>query len=63
MKKLPQDAPLAFTSFGILLTTFSDKIVELTSIPNNVVMAIAMVLLLIPLYIWISGWLKHRKNK
>ena len=64
MKKLKsQDLPLAFSSLGILLTAFADKIVELTSIPFNVVMAIAMVLYLIPLYIWISGWLKHRKNK
>jgi predicted membrane channel-forming protein YqfA (hemolysin III family) len=56
-----QDFSLAFTSFGILLTAFADKIEEWTSISFNVVMAIAMVLLLIPLYIWISGWLKNRK--
>lgn len=64
MKKFQsQDLPMAFTSLGILITEASDKIVELTSIPFNIVMAIAMVLYLIPLYIWISGWLKHRKNK
>ena len=64
MKKFQsQDLPMAFTSLGILITAASDKIVELTSIPFNIVMAIAMVLYLIPLYIWISGWLKHRKNK
>ena len=64
MKKFQsQDLPTALTSLAILLTAFADKIEEWTSIPFNVIMAIAMVLSLIPLYIWISGWVKHRKNK
>jgi riboflavin transporter FmnP len=64
MKKFQsQDLPLAFTSLGILLTAASDKIVELTSIPFNVLSIIILIVYLIPLYIWISGWLKHRKNK
>ena len=51
MKKFQsQDLPTALTSLAILLTAFADKIEEWTSIPFNVIMAIAMVLLLIPLY-------------
>ena len=56
-KRQTTNLPIAFTSLGIILTAFSDKIVELTSIPFNVVMAIGMILFLIPLYIWIKVWL------
>jgi len=64
MKKFQsQDLPMAFTSLGILLTAFSNKIEEWTSIPFNVLIVIILIVYLIPLYIWISGWLKHRKNK
>ena len=51
----------SLTLFGILIIAFSDKIEELTSIPFLIITAIAFILLLIPLYIWISGWLKSRK--
>ena len=54
---------MAFTSLGILLSAFSHKIEEWTSIPFNVISVIILIVYLIPLYIWISGWLKHRKNK
>lgn len=62
MSKLKsKDLPTSLTLFGILIIVFSDKIEELTSIPFLIITAIAFILLLIPLYIWISGWLKSRK--
>ena len=57
------DLPFFFTMLGLMVSTFSDKIEELTSIPSKGVMFIALIFLLIPLFYWISGWLKHRKNK
>ena len=56
-----KDLPTSLTLLGILIIAFSDKIEELTSIPFLIITAIAFILLLIPLYIWISDWLKSRK--
>ena len=56
-----KDLPTSLTMLGILIIVFSDKIEELTSIPFLIITAIAFILLLIPLYIWISDWLKSRK--
>ena len=62
MSKLKsKDLPTSLTLLGILIIAFSDKIEELTSIPFLIITAIAFILLLIPLYIWISDWLKSRK--
>ena len=64
MKKFQsQDLPTALTSLAILLTAFADKIEEWTSIPFHLIYGGISILFLIPLYIWISGWLKHRENK
>jgi len=64
MKKFQsQDLPIAFTSLGILLIAFSHKIEEWTSISFNVLIVIILIVYLIPLFIWISVWLKNRKNK
>ena len=57
------DLPIFFTMLALLVLSFSDKIEELTSIPSKIFMFIALIFLLIPLFYWISGWLKHRKNK
>lgn len=56
-----KDIPTALTSLAILLTAFADKIEEWTSIPFHWIFGGISILLLIPLYIWISGWLKNRK--
>ena len=56
-----KDLPTAFTSLGILLTAFADKIEEWTSIPYHFIYVGISIFFLIPLYIWISGWLKNRK--
>ena len=56
-----KDLPTSLTLLGILIIAFSDKIEELTSIPFLIITAIAFILLFIPLYIWISNWLKSRK--
>ena len=55
------DLPIAFTSLGILLSAFANKIEEWTSIPFHLISGGISILFLIPLYIWISGWLKNRK--
>ena len=56
-----RDLPIIFTMIALLVSSASDKIEELTSIPSEVVMYIALVFLLIPLFIWIRDWLKSRK--
>jgi fucose 4-O-acetylase-like acetyltransferase len=56
-----KDLPTAFTSLGILLIAFADKIEEWTSIPYHFIYGGICIIFLIPLYIWISGWLKNRK--
>ena len=62
MNKLQsKDLPMAFTSLGILLTAFADKIEEWTSFPINLIYAGIGFIFLIPLYNWISGWLKNKK--
>ena len=64
MKKIQsQDLPLGITILALLISNGSDKIEEWTSIPSMFVQFFALALMLIPLYIWISGWLKHRKIK
>ena len=60
-KRQPKDLPIIFTMIALLVSSASDKIEELTSIPSEVVMYIALVFLLIPLFIWIRDWLKSRK--
>lgn len=56
-----RDLPIIFTMIALLVSSVSDKIEELTSIPSEVVMYIGLVFLLIPLFIWIRDWLKSRK--
>jgi len=56
-----RDLPIIFTMIALLVSSASDKIEELTSIPSEVVMYIGFVFLLIPLFIWIRDWLKSRK--
>lgn len=60
-KQQPRDLPIIFTMLALLVSSASDKIEELTSIPSEVVMYIGLVFLLIPLFIWIRDWLKSRK--
>jgi len=60
-KWLSKDLPTALTSLGILLTAFAHKIEEWTSIPFDAIFAVIALIFLIPLFIWISGWLKNRK--
>ena len=55
--------PIFLTILALGISTLSDKISELTSLPQNAVLVISCLILIIPLYIWISSWLKHRKNK
>ena len=55
------DLPIIFTMIALLVSSASDKIEELTSIPSEVVIYIGLVFLLIPLFIWIGDWLKSRK--
>ena len=57
----PKDLPTALTSLGILLTAFAYKIEEWTSIPYDAIFAVNALIFLLPLSIWISGWLKNRK--
>ena len=64
MKKIQsQDLPLGITILALLISNGSDKIEEWTSIPSMFVQFFALALMLIPLHIWISGWLKHRTIK
>ena len=56
-----KDLPIPLTMLALFISSVSDKIEELTSIPSMIVHYIALGLMLIPLYIWISGWLKNRK--
>ena len=56
-----KDLPMALTSLGILLSAFVDKIEEWTSIPYNAIFAVITLIFLIPLFIWVSSWLKNRK--
>ena len=60
-KRQSRDLPIIFTMIALLVSSASDKIEELTSIPSEVVMYIGLVFLLIPLFIWIRDWLKSRK--
>ncbi len=60
-KRQSKDLPIIFTMIALLVSSASDKIEELTSIPSEVVMYIGLVFLLIPLFIWIRDWLKSRK--
>lgn len=60
-KRQSRDLPIIFTILALLVSSASDKIEELTSIPSEVVMYIGLVFLLIPLFIWIRDWLKSRK--
>ena len=53
--------PIPLTILALLVSSVSDKIEELTSIPSEIIMYIGLIFLLIPLYIWISVWLKNRK--
>lgn len=55
------DLPIFITIVALLISNISDKIEEWTSIPSMFVQFFALALMLIPLYIWISGWLKNRK--
>ena len=57
----PKDLPTALTSLGILLTAFAYKIEEWTSIPYDAIFAVIALIFLIPLFIWVSSWLKNRK--
>jgi len=64
MNKWPsKDLPIPLTILALLVSNASDKIEDWTSIPSMLVQFFALALMLIPLYIWISGWLKNRKNK
>lgn len=56
-----KDLPIMFTMLALLVSTASDKIEELTSIPSEILMYIALVFLLIPLIIWINNWLRNIK--
>lgn len=56
-----KDLPIMFTMLALLVSTASDKIEELTSIPSEILMYVALVFLLIPLIIWISNWLRNIK--
>lgn len=60
-KRQSKDLPIIFTMIALLVSSASDKIEELTSIPSEIVMYIGLVFLLIPLFIWIRDWLKSRK--
>ena len=64
MKKFQsKDLPIPLTMLALLLASASNKIEELTSIPSMVIFYVGVAIMLLPPYIWISGWLKHRKNK
>ncbi len=56
-----KELPIPLTILALFISSVSDKIEELTSIPSKVVLYIGLIILLIPLYIWIRGWLKSRK--
>ena len=56
-----KDLPIPVTILALFVSNASDKIEELISIPSMIVHFIALALMLIPLYIWISGLLKNRK--
>ena len=56
-----KDLPMAFTFLGLLLSALVDKIEEWTSIPYQAILVAIALIFLIPLFIWISGWLKNRK--
>ena len=56
-----KDLPIPITMLALLVSNVSSIIEEWTSIPSMFVHFFALALMLIPLYIWISGWLKNRK--
>ena len=56
-----KDLPIPITILALLVSNVSGIIEESTSIPSMFVHFFALALMLIPLYIWISGWLKNRK--
>ena len=47
------ELPIPITMLALFISSAADKIEELTSIPSIVVLYFAVVLMLIPLYIWI----------
>ena len=55
------ELPIPITMLALFLSSAADKIEELTSIPSIGVFYFAAVLMLIPLFIWVSSWLKNRK--
>lgn len=55
------ELPTPIVILALVISNASDKIEEWTSIPSIFVIFFAAALMLIPLYIWISGWLKNRK--
>ena len=57
------DVPIFLTMLALFISVFSDKISEFTSIPENIILVLSCLILLTPLFYWISGWVKHRKNK
>ena len=57
------DLPIFLTMLALFISVFSDKISGFTSIPENIILVLSCLILVIPLYYWISGWLKHRNNK
>ena len=56
-----KDLPTALTLLGLLLFAFANKIEEWTSIPIELILTAIGIIYLIPLFIWISSWLKNRK--
>ena len=60
-KRQSKELPIPLTMLAMFISSAADKIEELTSIPSIVVLYFAAVLMLIPLYIWIKGWLRNRK--
>lgn len=56
-----KDLPIFLTMVALFISTFSDKISEFTTIPEKAILVTSCVIIAVPFYIWISGWLKNRK--
>lgn len=56
-----KELPIPLMMLALLLSSASDKIEEWTSIPENALLITSCIIMAIPLYIWISSWLKNRK--
>ena len=52
--------PLFFTMLGMLIGSVAGYIEEWTNIPQIISVAVAFIIVMIPLFFWIKDWLKKK---